>query len=35
MSAKFAVTVKFPFTNKSYRIPMNPRAETDAARVEW
>jgi hypothetical protein len=35
IEAKFKVMVTFMWIDKTFAIPASPRAETDAARVEW
>ncbi len=35
IAAKFKIAVTFAWIDKTYTIPMNPRVDTDAARVEW
>lgn len=35
IQANFSIEVYFPWLDKRELIPVSPRAETDAARVEW
>jgi hypothetical protein len=35
IEARFIAPVYFPGLNKTYAFPMAPKAETDAARVDW